>query len=1138
MMLLRVLAVCASSIAVASMPQAAGLRPPQHVVVAGARTAGQPPCVHMLSLGRSPGDIVVTWQSATHVARSHLHVGPSPTRLDSAPPATSSLLPNNNDDGHAWRNISGVHIRDVQPAGSAAIADDPAARVLNFTARAPHGSSGPASFAIFGDLGLKEQEGANCTLARLKRHLALPSGRGGHDICHICGGCPPGTADADATCPNVGCHSSQTVQQCETLCDERRGCNAFNFASEGCCLRACPAGERDGPPPQSVDGCCAYFHHYNNTNTPSSLKTDDTRSARPIVQWVSPATGPNQTLWISGSNLDLADATLCRTPAHQCIHYTTPSADFGRWPTQMRLVVPGCWPQLARYSLSLSLASGSESTTTNLTVNGPIIHWWLSSELNGQAQPGGWVRIYGENLALGSDAQPKARTEGCVDPRKPRTGADTVSRLRLCCGGPGCTWFELAAQSEDCNSVEFRVLDSAVHTSSTSCVMRLGNLQLEGKLIVQKDWAKKFRRILPDNATDLIQALAERTNNTVLALSGVYRMSGASLRVSTGVTLQGPAELIYETATWLPESVCLLGQLGFAAPAWGMVDVTVTIAANISCNTAGGLDTPANAAVCMGGSGSTVLRSTIRSIRSPGSRFCHLFHASGASALSIANSTFDLRMDQNQRALPRVLSIDNCSRVLIEGNTLFSDAEGWIISSSNRVAFTGNVCNSSISDGSHGNTLGTYHPPARLDNIIVNRNTIVNQGTTMDGPGQSWSPLALPNSSLGHYGPVRQGASTNEFELVGATLGDAALFEGMGLVVMSGTGVEQIRRVVSVRAGRFVTVDKPLEVTLDHTSVVALTLYRHRVAVVGNSFSTRMKDIMFWIYGGCSECAVSYNNGVGNQPANTTEIGLALWPRSIHGLIEVVHRTVMTDNAVKKFGTVGLVGGLENYLPMLHNCSLATGRSIVIRRNVVDDGSWMVVTPGPTRYINLIGAVLEGNQITGFNTAVGAVPIAITNSTSRLTIRRNYCNNSLCGHIKTDDLTDSGQCTMPLHAARCTALFDIRNVSAPSVAGCCAACMAEPTCKYFEYEIVTHTARCWLKTSGAGPKRHDSCISGVKSPSPSGCYRRHHLRRYLARAKMTTAAHFVARATPPQGIARAIRASKVSVVNCLQWACP
>ena len=220
-------------------------------------------------------------------------------------------------------------------------------------------------------------------------------------------------------------------------------------------------------------------------------------------------------------------------------------------------------------------------------------------------------------------------------------------------------------------------------------------------------------------------------------------MSDTSLTVPAGVDLVGPAELVYLSSSWLPGTTCLLGQLGSTAPAWALNNVTITIAANLSCNTADGLDTPANAMVCMGGTGSSVLHSTIQSVRAPDRQFCHLFHASvskvrpmdalpitgtsldfdqtcdlariclsqGASDLSVTNSHFDLRMAVSQRALPRVLSIDNCSRVLIEANTMYSDAEGWIISSSNMVQFTKNLCNSSISDGRHGNTLGTYHPP-------------------------------------------------------------------------------------------------------------------------------------------------------------------------------------------------------------------------------------------------------------------------------------------------------------------------------------------------------------------------------------------------------------------------------------------
>lgn len=435
----------------------------------------------------------------------------------------------------------------------------------------------------------------------------------------------------------------------------------------------------------------------------------------PVIEWLSPATGPNETLWVSGGHLGFADATLCLSDA-ECIHYTAPSAHFDRWPSQMRLQVPGSWTT-ARYSLSLSQASADGSTrATNATVNAPDVHWWLSSELNASVHADGWVRVFGNSLALGSDTLDDAQPKGCVDPRSPRTGNRTALRLLLCCGGPDCAQIEISATSEDCHSAEFRVQASVVKTT-VACTMLLktGNLQvpLRGNLTLVPDAADERKRIraLHSNASDLRRILASKSHDSVVIMSGVYHMSNESLAVSAGMALLGPAELLFETTAWLPGNTCLLGQLGSEAPAWSLTNVTITIAANISCNTADGLDTPANAFVCMGGSGSAVLGSIIQTVGTPGRRFCHLFHASGASDLSITKSRFNLRMAISNRSLPRVLSVDNCSRILIEANTMYTDGEGFIISSSNRVHFTENVCNSSISDGRHGNTLGTYHPP-------------------------------------------------------------------------------------------------------------------------------------------------------------------------------------------------------------------------------------------------------------------------------------------------------------------------------------------------------------------------------------------------------------------------------------------
>jgi hypothetical protein len=74
-----------------------------------------------------------------------------------------------------------TNTRNIQPnirtGGRPAPA--PPATINNFTTRAPHHANGnpprsteAVTFAVFGDLGVKEQEGANDTLARLFQHHA------------------------------------------------------------------------------------------------------------------------------------------------------------------------------------------------------------------------------------------------------------------------------------------------------------------------------------------------------------------------------------------------------------------------------------------------------------------------------------------------------------------------------------------------------------------------------------------------------------------------------------------------------------------------------------------------------------------------------------------------------------------------------------------------------------------------------------------------------------------------------------------------------------------------------------------------------------------------------------------------------
>lgn len=66
---------------------------------------------------------------------------------------------------------------------------------------------------------------------------------------------------SDDDCPNLGCRDSLGVEQCENLCGQTAGCNAFNFgqaAGGGCCLRSCQP-EKLARPSTALAGDVSYY---------------------------------------------------------------------------------------------------------------------------------------------------------------------------------------------------------------------------------------------------------------------------------------------------------------------------------------------------------------------------------------------------------------------------------------------------------------------------------------------------------------------------------------------------------------------------------------------------------------------------------------------------------------------------------------------------------------------------------------------------------------------------------------------------------------------------------------------------------------------------------------------------------------
>jgi hypothetical protein len=135
-----------------------------------------------LSLGRAPGEMVVSWSTETDDPAVSLRYGTDPLALSLTATVRSKILANKEKDpgpkgvlpptAGNWRNIT-VHSATLTSltVGQTYFYNISHARELfNFTYKLPYSRTGPVNFAVFGDLGVQDQSGASDTMLRLREY--------------------------------------------------------------------------------------------------------------------------------------------------------------------------------------------------------------------------------------------------------------------------------------------------------------------------------------------------------------------------------------------------------------------------------------------------------------------------------------------------------------------------------------------------------------------------------------------------------------------------------------------------------------------------------------------------------------------------------------------------------------------------------------------------------------------------------------------------------------------------------------------------------------------------------------------------------------------------------------------------------
>ena len=293
----------------------------------------------------------------------------------------------------------------------------------------------------------------------------------------------------------------------------------------------------------------------------------------------------------------------------------------------------------------------------------------------------------------------------------------------------------------------------------------------------------------------------------------------------------------------------------------------------------------------------------------------------------------------------------------VRGNAFLSACEGYNIDSSSRLFIADNFFEARGPVFSEGSGFSHFSYPQVQDGIYFGNNsalgnasaTIRQETMSFDGgPGLFYGGVSPINGSALHftlsYNPVQPGMG-------------GLNFSGMGFAVQAGTGIGQLRRLVSLTVTGpkrsevvVVAIDVPLDAPLDATSMVSINAFSGHMAFEGNRF---VNGSTFQLFGAAVHVRVA-----GNTLVNVSEARFARQGETSVG------------GGIIAWGLEGGVNVQPTYYVSILNNSLTCSNGI----SSIGLGAPAPGTLGPTS----LAHVIRGNQLTGNSSIYIVSPVAIS----------------------------------------------------------------------------------------------------------------------------------------------------------------
>lgn len=573
--------------------------------------------------------------------------------------------------------------------------------------------------------------------------------------------------------------------------------------------------------------------------------------AAPIIFWANDPVGPGNAVLVLGSGLTGANVAIEDLTSGRASRLTAPVDQAS--PTSLKFTIPnGMKPGAYRFVITTPTGRA-----TGL-LNTPTVYW-VQGDQGASAEPGGWFRIFGRNIAR------KASARAILTAADGKTLALQPSAYSLWDAKflvpptipPGD--YKLALSNGDGGDEAQRDV-GAIRISPGA---RPSNVRID--LRVPGGPGRNGM----DDALAINEALrrvSSQGGGVVFLPRGYYRLDSA-LHIPPGVTLKGEdrrlVHLVWADTATPPPALLDAGSDVV------IEDLTLVAERHVHVISAGFPATPG----ASDGRNITIRRVTIRAS-------AYLGHLSPEQTTDRVKAMLKISSGGGDsiRLAGRNLTVEDCdvlgsgrslyllrpSGARVVHNTFQNGRLGWYsISGADGVIFEHNtVLGADLqSTGGGVNTMGTGGAYSR--NVLISQNIFERtlgwdgEALTTDGPGGFY------------YGRARSQAPTTLLLSSGLTIRDRSAVRGAGVFVTGGKGTGEYARVAGIEGDR-IRLDRALPVDLDNTSIVAIAPYQANYLFLNNRFTDA--GIAAQIFGSSLDHVIAGN--ISSRTIGFADIGL------------------------------------------------------------------------------------------------------------------------------------------------------------------------------------------------------------------------------------------------------------------------